>query len=324
MITIEFNGHIWKIKFENIDLTYRIVLTVKNIRDIIEHEETIPDKKLIEYLVSSFKKNGFLNPLLVTEFNSKYTIADGTHRLISLQKISEEFNKEICALLYVIKPKQLKRSSWVLEFKKSIPIEEIKSAGFSLIPFTTKEFDNQYASLLKGEFQGIIRVNGQFYKIIKDCKDRYDFLKSVKDVDTILGHYDNLSSVDYEKEMAKNLAILVPPVDEKGDMRLLIENKELRRKKGSKTDVDLRPLFFGVPIQEFLQEEEKCIKTVAEKIDYLVNNNKLVFIKPPLILGKMINPINYYTIMMKKDVFFEYNYDIKIDKNKIIEKYSIL
>jgi hypothetical protein len=324
LIEINFYDNSWKIEFENLNLDYKIELAVSDIKNIFEHEETVPKIDLIDELVSSYNKIGFLNPILVTKLKNKYIIADGTHRLFALQKIAKEKGKNICCLLYVISPLQLKRSSWTLVFENNLPLKKFVDHGFLVEKFDNSDFNNYYLSLINGEFQCIIRSDGTFYRIYKNIPDRLEFLKSIKTIDNILGDYFKLISIKDEKEFPDNLALLAPPIDIKGDIELLVNHKELRRKKGSKTDVPLRTLFFGIPLKNLFQNEKDLSEFIIRKINNLIKSKKLIFIKPPLDIGGLINPINYNAIIMDKDLFYNYIGNMEINEEKIIKNYKVL
>ncbi|MHA1753894.1 MAG: hypothetical protein ACTSYR_00010 [Candidatus Odinarchaeia archaeon] len=323
-VRINFDKYNWKISFEGLDEDYKVDLSISEVNNIIEHEITLPDEKLIDRLIESFNKEGLLNPILVTKMENKYIIADGTHRLYCLRKIGLKEKRQANVLIYVLKSSNFKRESWVFVYNNALPLDEIKNAGFDIIEFKKSQFHSFYSSLVNGEIQAIIKTKNRFFRIIKKCKNRIEFLKSLKTLDLILGEYDNLIPNYDENEMIPNFAILAPPVDEKGDIELLIKYKELRRKKASKTRTPIRPLFFGIPLNILLSDAETLKKYIVNKIEDSIKRRSIIFVKSPIMKSGLINFIDYNILIIDKELFYKHTKKWEISEDKILDKYEVV
>ncbi|WEU40093.1 MAG: ParB N-terminal domain-containing protein [Candidatus Odinarchaeum yellowstonii] len=325
MITFYFNEHSWRIKFPDLNDNLTVEFGLSEINRLVEHEKTISDKNVINKLIESFASDGFLHPILVTEMKNRYVIADGTHRLFALREISLKQGRQVYAPLNILKEPFFKRDSWVFYFNRKIDLQTILDAGFTLTRVNPSNLNEAVARVLNGEFQGLIKSGGEFFSIQREAHTREDFLKSLKELDEILGNYDKLVLREEFNIGTGEMAFIAPPVDDKGDIRILVENSGLRRRKASRTVVKLRPLFLDVPLNILLSDFEDVEKYIIEKIEWLIFNKKILLVKPPVAdLDFCGDAFDHPLLIMNKDVFYRKSGFKKSFENQIIEDYKIL
>lgn len=324
MIELKFDNHRWQIDFTGFKADYKIDFALSDIERIYEHESTVSDENLIKQLIDSFNSEGFLHPILVTVHDSDYVIADGTHRYFALRNLSSKSNRGINVFLNVLKQPYFSRTSWVFKFDKEVDLASIRKKRYEVEEVKLGDFNEKLSLVLRGEAQALVKTREKFFMIYKHFGDRYNFLKSLKELDALLGDYSELVLPDRLSSLPADMVLLSPPSDAKGDISLLVENKELRRKKASKTIVGIRPLFFDIPLEKLYQEQGKLRAYIIRKIDDAIASNKLILLKPPVWgLDFCNDQFDQTLLIMNKDIFYK-NEKVKENfKRQIIEDYTV-
>ncbi len=325
MITFNFGEHSWKVKFSNLNGDFIVEFGLSEINHIVEHEKTVSDKTVIDRLIESFSSEGFLHPILVTELGADYVIADGTHRVFALREIGLKEKCKVYAPLNILRESYFKRDSWVLKFNREINLESILNAGFTVNKVNSLNLNEASYMVLNGDVQALIKTGGEFFSVHRKTCSREDFLKSLKELDNILGEYDKLVLREDFNSGSGEMAFIAPPVDSKGDIKILVEKNDLRRRKASRTVVKLRPLFLDTPLNMLLRGFEEMENYMVEKIEQLIFNRKIILVKPPVddldFCGDMFD---HPLIVMNKDVFYSKTGFRKSFENQIIEDYEII
>ncbi len=325
MISFNLGEYSWRIKFEDLNDDFIVEFGLSDISRIVEHERTVSDKSVIKKLIESFNLEGFLHPILVTELGRNYVIADGTHRLFALREISLKENLRVYAPLNILRHPYFKRDSWVFYFNRKIDLERIIEAGFTVTRVNPVNLDEASIKVLNGELQALIKTGGEFFSVQREERSREDFLKSLRELDNILGDYERL--VLREDFNLKNgeMAFIAPPVDSKGDIKILVENADLRRRKASRTVVKLRPLFLDIPLNILLSGFEEVKEYMVDKIERLIFNRKVILVKPPVAdLDFCGDAFDHPLLVMNKDVFYSKNGFKKSFRNQILEDYKVI
>lgn len=274
---------------------------------IHEHEVELPNKNEIDSIVDSIQRKGFLHPILVTEHNDYWILADGTHRKKALEKLNCKFIPAI-----ILKDSDsIRRDTWVRIFNSRMP--SYKQFYKKLSPhqrknIVHKQFDIIHIeTLIEYQYkEDLIAVykDGTFFHVFlnKEFTNRLDHLKLIKIFDQTFDSDDKsyiMVSKANEKEFNFNEYILLPsPIDSLKDLEYLVKYKELRRSRASRVIIPLRlihiPLDYKI-LKLSKEEAEDAFENIFQ--NYLKQDLfRTIFLK--LSITKSLDISWYYHILL--------------------------
>ncbi|MFX0096841.1 MAG: ParB/RepB/Spo0J family partition protein [Candidatus Hodarchaeota archaeon] len=307
IVNLAFGNLKWKLLFKGVNEgQYQIDLDIALTSQIIEHEVVLL-KSYLDDLIDSIRVEGFLDPILVTSSNREYVVADGTHRLYALKQIQILDKIDVLHTpVVVLYEGRFDRKAWSMIFEKGIRnLKKIKKE-WNLIPITVESEQELWGFFNRGTVSAILCINGEFFLIEEPSESREFFLRNAKKIDSLLGLPDRYTTNSEALKSNLDWAILAPPDDTLGDMKILVERNDLRRRKGSRTIVPIRLMYLPLTIDELKLTKEKAIEKMVMRIDECVERNKIALALPPFRTFAVCRQNwDHYILIMNKDIVFK-------------------
>jgi hypothetical protein len=257
-------------------------------------------------------KKGFLHPILVTEHDDYWILADGTHRKKALEQLGCKF---IPAL--IIK-ESLRRDTWVRLFNGRM--QTYKNVYKKLSPHQRKnithlEFDIvDMESLINYQYQedliALLKDGYHFHVFLnKEPGNRLDHLKLIKIFDETFSTEKTshmMVSKANEQEFNFNEYMLLPsPIDQLKDLEYLVKYPELRRSRASRAIIPIRLLHLPIDHSLLQLTYDEIIESVQVKIDKFIKEEQFRSIFLKLSVIKTLDISWYYHILLigSKDTF---------------------
>ena len=293
------------------------------VSNLFEHEA------VIEYLsnteqkgypsISSLKQNilekGFLHPILAHYLNSSknWVLADGTHRLKAMESLKSKFILGMNLL-----EDNYTRDCWI----KTLPaldtsdwqrtlgwLKTNHEKNISLRTVPLQERSEFLCEELEPDVLAYINTTEQGYELIdKHPEDRKTHLELIKEIDDKIDHPDKDYKTRLEVSVEKDSFLLLPPpIDKVNDFMYLVENKELRRVKGSRTILDVRMVYFSVPFEVLQSSEGEIYSYLADRINKNIAEMVIGTIYPKKSFTTSLDPSWYYHTLLigDKRLFFK-------------------
>ncbi len=274
IVNITLDGFKWRLFLpEQEKHLFNLNLVLSEVGNLYEHEKVVSDPTVMRNLTESIRDLGFLHPIIATEHQGRYFIADGTHRTLALKDIkARDEPGPLSALIMEIKPGEFARGSWALMFNEGLAnVEGLLSGCWATeeVVFRTAVDINE---LFSDEQLGVIfRTRGKAFGLYSTVTSRYEFLKAMKNVDDSIGDPSTYVHIDEAVGQQTDCIIFSPPRDDLGDVALLVKHPELRRSKGSRTIIPVRPMFLPIPLKVLRWEREKATREIAQRIDSMID-----------------------------------------------------
>jgi hypothetical protein len=305
---------------ENTNVTLQLEVIPSS--NLYEHEaviESLTNAEQKGYL--SLKKlqghileNGFLHPVLAHYLHSsnKWVLADGTHRLKAMNEL-----KSKCIVGLKLLKENYQRDCWIKalsslnqsDCRQILDNLQKKYNNLSIREIHSQDKNIPYNHVYNPNLLAYINTPNLAYEILdKNPGDRLIHLQLIKELDSIFDNEDK----DYKTKSELSLEtdsflLLPPPIDETNDMSYLVDNKELRRIKGSRTVLDVRPVYFGIPFEILQRSESEILNYLAERIDDNLNRKAIGTIYPKKSFTTSLDPSWYYHTLLigDKRLFFK-------------------
>lgn len=307
IVNLALGNRKWRFFFKGIsENQYQIDLDLAETSQIIEHEVVLLESYLDE-LIDSIRVEGFLDPILVTSSNGGYVVADGTHRLYALKQIRKQDKIDVLhtpvAVLY---ENWFDRKAWAMIFEKGIKNLRKIQKKRNLIPATVESEQNIWGFFKRGTISAIVRKNGESFIVEESSKSRECFLRNTKKIDSLLGFPDRYTTPSEALKSNFDWAILAPPDDNRGDMKILVENTELRRRKGSRTIVPIRLMYLPLTIDQLRMSKQEVIERMIMRIEECVEMNKVALTLPTFkTFAVCRQQWDHHILIMDKDIVFK-------------------
>lgn len=278
-ITIKLGNDSWNVISEAPAGDHTLCFDIVDVENVFPHEVVIgtgdESKKLTDSLADSMIKNHFFHPILMSKPGKYYVIADGTHRKEALLRIKEM--KGLSELQIIgVNLSDFWRDAWVKTFDKlslsGYELEEIKIRSPEDIRVTYANPDSDAIA--------IARISGAYYKVKYIFEDVKSYLAAVRKIDVDTGVSGFYHTVEEAFDMDTDALIPFPPKEE--EMDYLVQYPELRRIKGSRTMLKLRPMFLPIPIDVLKLPRAECRKGISEIITTLLESGKAYLARPGL------------------------------------------
>lgn len=291
--------------------------------NLFEHEAVIEQLFNAEQKgypsLSSLKQNilehGFLHPVLAQYLQSskKWVLADGTHRLKAMEALKSKYILGMNLL-----KENYRRDCWI----KTLPaigtvdwqqtLEWLHTKYNKRVLIQTVPLEERLDFLcdeLEPNLVAYINTTEEAYEIIdKHPEDRKSHLQLIKEIDDKIDHpekdYKIRSEVSIEKD---SFLLLPPPIDEVNDFSYLVDNKDLRRVKGSRTMLDVRIVYFPVPFEVLQGTETEIYSYLAEEINTKLTEKAVGTIYLKKTFTTSLDPSWYYHTLLvgDKKLFFQ-------------------
>ena len=311
-----------------------IKLEVIPLSNLFEHEEVLDniinaDQKgypSLTTLKQDIIKRGFLHPVLAQylQQSRKWVLADGTHRLKAMQSLDSKF-----IVGMKLKKENYRRDCWVKtlpncpKFNYFLPLEILKRNYPKTIIINTvspEERATFLAQNCKHDLLAYINSSNQAYEVINRCpEDRFTHLKIIKEIDALF----ESSEKDYKTRDELTIdhdsfILLPPPIDEEHDMSYLVDHEKLRRMKGSRTVLAVRPVYFSIPFDMLQQSENEIYNYLAEGINESLANSSLGTIYTNKSSITSLDPSWYsHTLLVGNKRFLLLEASNEIEKNNL-------
>lgn len=270
---------------------------------IVEHEVVLLESYLDD-LVDSIGLEGFLDPILVTPSNGGYVVADGTHRLYALKQIRTRDKIDVLHTpVAVLHEGWFVRRAWVMIFEEGIKNLGVIEKEWNPIPTNVESEKNIWKSFERGNVSAIMRAESRFFLIEDLSKSRELFLKNAKRLDSLLGMPDRYVIASEALKSGSDWVILAPPIDGLGDMRILVEHTELRRRKGSRTVVPIRLMYLPLTVDLLRLPKGSAFKQMTMKIDECIEKEKVALALPGFETFAVCRQRwDHFVLLMNKDM----------------------
>ncbi len=296
---------------ENLELKLDIIPLDK----IYEHEETSSTTTELETVKKSIEQNGFLHPIVVTENQDYWILADGTHR----KKALEQLNCKYVPAL-VIK-ESFRRDTWVRVFNG--PIASYKNVYKKLSPHQRKnithlefdiiDFDTLINYQYKEDLIALVKDGYNIHVFLnKEYAHRLEHLKLIKTFDEVFSekpkNYMMVSKAN-EHEFNFNEYLLLPsPIDQLKDLEYLVRYPELRRTRASRAIIPLRLVHLPIDYEILKLSSEEIVDHLYKTLQTNMEQDLLRSIFLKLSLVKSLDISWYYHILLigDKDNFIHY------------------
>lgn len=307
IVSLTFGKRKWELCFKGISSNrYQVALDLPEISKVVEHEIVLLESYLDD-LVDSIRVAGFLDPILVTPSNGGYVVADGTHRLYALKQIKIQDKIDLLHIpVAVLHENWFVRKAWAMVFEEGVRNLSVIEKEWNLIPTNIESEENIWASFDRGTVSAIVRSGSKSFLVEESSRSRELFLKNVKRIDSIIGMPDRYLIASEALKSGFDWVMLAPPVDRLGDMRILVKNAKLRRRKGSRTIVPIRLMYLPLSVGLLRLPKERAIKKITMKIDECIETNKVTLALPGFETFAVCRQSwDHYILIMNKDTVSE-------------------
>lgn len=267
------------------DYTKKVKLELVSPFDVIPHERPVAhalaqhSTSELERVMLSIKKNGFIHPILASfepELN-KWALADGTHRVKAMQNLRSHWVPTM-----VLEENNFDRQTWVKTFPQATTESFLKKI---------QDFCQEQKLLCKQtrlekpveelhtdpDLIAYYHHNDTTWHI-KDPRhtERFQHLQLIRQIDDLADTPAKTYITQAEIHQQPPHWLLVPPPrDELGDMKLLIQHPQLRRPKGSRTMISVRPVHFPIAYGGLQKNYRQSLTEVAKAIDQVLQEKAL-------------------------------------------------
>ncbi|MHA1839324.1 MAG: hypothetical protein ACTSYO_05115 [Candidatus Ranarchaeia archaeon] len=262
-------------------LEYKIFLELCEIDRILGHEKTLPDSDMIFNLADSVWTEGFLHPILVTETSNQYVIADGTHRVMVLNRLKSKMRiSSLNIPLVNLSKSGYRRESWALVYGEKITSLRKVLLRYDIIKTNKLTYDEIIGLFGQGDVAVIFRIDQEFGMIKSSPFPRHDFLKVIKSIDQEIGEPLRYDTIEHSLSTGENFVIFAPPQDSLGDMKVLVRHPSLQRCKGSRTMVPVRPMYLPIPFSVLCRPKTDVENEIQRLITDLITQKQIVLVSP--------------------------------------------
>ena len=275
---------------------------------IYEHEVPASNTNELENLKDSIIKNGFLHPIVVTEHDNYWILADGTYRKKALEQLSCKYVPALVIKEY------FRRDTWVRVFNERIPtyknvykkLSPHQRKNITHLEFDIVDFDSLINYQYKEDLIALVKDGYHIHVFLnKEFTNRLDHLKLIKVFDqTFSEGFNNYMMVSKanEHEFNFNEYLLLPsPIDQLRDLEYLVKYPELRRTRASRAIIPLR--LIDLPVDHSVLA--LSLDEIIEHFYSLISNNiekqmlRSIFLK--LSVVKSLDISWYYHILLIGD-----------------------
>ncbi|MHA2059591.1 MAG: hypothetical protein ACW976_02275 [Candidatus Ranarchaeia archaeon] len=289
MSTMIVNVSLYKYKWrfnlpEGGDRQSDIHLVLSEVDNVLEHENVVSDPAVLRNVTEWIRDRGFLHPILATKYQDRYVIADGTHRTLALRDIKARDDPgPLYTPIMDLQTQNFTRGSWALMFDEGLPpLDQVLEGSWQSKEVQFKSVTDLMELFSDDHLGVVLKKQGKIFGLYSTTDTRYDFLKSLKTMENRIKAPSRYLIARDAIGLESDYLMFSPPKEGKQDLSLLVEHPELRRSKGSRTILPVRPMFLPIPLNVLRLPQEEGIEQIARIIDQSIDNNSIRVVTPDL------------------------------------------
>jgi hypothetical protein len=203
-----------------------------------------------------------------------------------------------------LQPHSFTRSSWALIFDEGLPpLDQVLDGSWQSEEIQFKSVTDLMELFSDNQLGVVMKIKGEVFGLYSTTNTRYDFLESLKTMENRIKTPSRYLIARETISLKTDYLLFSPPKEGKQDLSLLVEHPELRRIKGSRTILPVRPMFLPIPLNVLRLPQKEGVEQIARIIDQSIERNSIRVATPDLKDSNFCNEIwDHYMIIFDLDL----------------------